>query len=1146
MAPTPPEYGFGPANFASQGGDPFSAFDNRIKYQDMVRYQMISQYHQDVVRPATMTLSQQRAVATQARFQYGVAGGQDPRFYERQAQMKRMAYSGSLTGGVMDLAMWGATDMLTGAAFGWGTGGIKAGLAMTGMGGMAASAAIAAVPAYFVGRGISNAMDKRRTIQSIAGDLDQYRDQLGFSGGLSFDRSTQLATRINSSMSAPGQFFSKTQQQEIHKIALSNNMISAKGGGINSGSIKQYQKNLEDLISTTQDIVKLLNTTKEGGLSVIQELRKSGFGNIQQIKQQVATAKAIGGVTGLGAQNMMQIGAAGAMAVQGTSWSAAAGAGAYQMGAASAQQIATSGRAGAYAVDRVGGVAQAGGVIGRFAMNFMQSGIGHRMAAYALDPSTEGINNEKMSRLLSGKMSGYDIVTGGNQVGYALGENRVRFGMMKEDMFNQMSEMEKTKFVSAGFSAWSKQRPYSSFKNKAWVFAGLYTNDPREQRLIYENLRTGKDYGAYEAQSAVDMYSMETFRANKPFGFRANMRKMGKGLMKPFNALGEGILDTSENLYTNVGGITSGLAEGVSVLGERIIGGGSAWVDRSGLNRDVGAGYKRLYGADISYDRYESSITKISKDFIDKRSQVKSNIGFDIQGIMARARNTGNVGFLQQQLVQAISLGKTRNLLDSPDFMNQLGLNKSQIVEFRKNADAGALELVTGLGSAAESVASRYEKAVGKVQTFISAKNQDPEKVRRGNEYIKNVNDALQLNARLGVNLDTTLSTGGKIFGMTRIGEREVRTPRTYAPGTMNTYNPDEVVRTSARYTVSGEGIAPEFLEVGRSMVRKKQMEGIDTLQLKHARQTAEMTKSVGVTEEMLGIKSFMMGSEYGGMFGTKKKIYYKPSKQMLKEFKSGAYGFDLTKETGRYGLAEELFNISNAVDKSDQQLDLLNLAKKHLGDTGIESAIQAFKDIKTASVFGKSGKQAITFLGGISSDTFGEGKDKLNYDKFSGSVIRAFTGQSTLEEMKKNLFSGASGTAIALRKNVPLERLGEFKTQEEAVQFLREGVPIAEKGSPQDNIKHLNEQLMEVGKAISGETTKKFTVTTKDGSYEQELDPKDLKRAERVEKDLKRMLNQSQNEFLMQMLTPSSQGRGINTNVRPPIMNYWNNRWVL
>ena len=329
MPPTPPEYGYGPVNYSNQGGDdPFSAFDNRIRYQDMIRYQMISQYQQNVVQPSTMTPSQARQVAIQPRFQYGVAGGQDPRFYERRATLSRMSYGSSLARGMIDIGTFGlASD---GAEL-MGAGAIGA---------LALPIAATLAPVHFINKGVQNALERRHFMHSMASDIEQYRDRLGFTGGISYRQATETGQRLETMMSRPGQFFSKEQQARIHKIGLSNDLLSARGKGLDRGTVGQYEKNVQTLIDTTEDVVKLLQTTLEGGMSVIKEMKQAGFGDIRQIKQQVIRAKAIGGMTGIGAQNVMQLGVAGARAVQGTPWSASAGAGLYQFGAAQAQMVA--------------------------------------------------------------------------------------------------------------------------------------------------------------------------------------------------------------------------------------------------------------------------------------------------------------------------------------------------------------------------------------------------------------------------------------------------------------------------------------------------------------------------------------------------------------------------------------------------------------------------------------------------------------------------------------------------------------------------------------------------------------------------------------------------------------------------------------
>ncbi|RLE69901.1 MAG: hypothetical protein DRJ45_05950, partial [Thermoprotei archaeon] len=171
----PPEFGYGPVNYARPGHiDPFAAFDNRIRYNDMIRQQMISQYQQGTVQPASMTLAMQRHVAMDPRFQYGVPGGQDPRHYQRQAELRRMGVGAAIAKTAMDIGAWEAGAGIAGMA-GMGV-----------LGGIAFPVALSAAALYMPMRGINNAIQRQQFMHSMAADIEQYRDQLGFRGGLSY------------------------------------------------------------------------------------------------------------------------------------------------------------------------------------------------------------------------------------------------------------------------------------------------------------------------------------------------------------------------------------------------------------------------------------------------------------------------------------------------------------------------------------------------------------------------------------------------------------------------------------------------------------------------------------------------------------------------------------------------------------------------------------------------------------------------------------------------------------------------------------------------------------------------------------------------------------------------------------------------
>lgn len=331
--PNPPEYGQGPANFANQAdAGPFSAFDNTINYQNMMRYQMVTQYQQQQTTPYNLPPSMQRKILTDPRYSYGVPEGQNSDYYNRQSELNRTAYSGAITTGALGMGAWSAAGAAMAAAkFG----------GMTAFGGsMLLSAPITAM----ISNRVNETMERQKYMHSIALDLRANREKLGMSG-LSYDEASALGGSLAGMMMEKtgtfGQkqagFFNAEQMSRIHKIGVSGGLINAAGP--RSGTIGQYEKNFKELVKTTEDIVKVLNTTIEGGMSIIKEMNQIGFTTLPQIRSQIKGAKAIGGATGLGFQNTMQLGAAGAQAVQGTPWNASVGASMYQMGAVAASTM---------------------------------------------------------------------------------------------------------------------------------------------------------------------------------------------------------------------------------------------------------------------------------------------------------------------------------------------------------------------------------------------------------------------------------------------------------------------------------------------------------------------------------------------------------------------------------------------------------------------------------------------------------------------------------------------------------------------------------------------------------------------------------------------------------------------------------------
>lgn len=501
--PPPPNYGTGPVNFSNPAdAGPFAAFGNQINYQNMMRYQMVAQYQQQQPTQYNLPASVQQRVLTDPRYSYGVPGGQNRDYYNRQAELNRMAYSGALTTGTLGMASWSAAAAPLAA------------MGLTGFGVAIPAMALTAPIGMTIGSRVNQNLERHKFMHSIALDLQMNRERLGMRG-LTYNEASMAGGNLADFMiqSSKGGYFDKNQLMRIQKLGISEGILSARGGP-GGGSIQQFEKNAKDLFKSVEDIMKMMNTTIEGGMSIIKEMNQIGFTKLPQIKSQIRMAQAAGGVTGMGFQNTMMLGQAGAQAVQGTPWNAAVGASMYQMGAVAAYTIAGASPRAAYAVERVGGVAQAGAVIANAQMNILQSGIGTRIAAYAMNPDGS-INRGRLDSMLSGNVSAFETVMGANRTGYAMGQNRVRFGMFKADMMNQLSDAERMGLTRQAFRMWGQQRG-GNLENKAAVFARQFTQDPNSQRLLYESLLGSSGFNriageaAYQQAIRADVARMQT------------------------------------------------------------------------------------------------------------------------------------------------------------------------------------------------------------------------------------------------------------------------------------------------------------------------------------------------------------------------------------------------------------------------------------------------------------------------------------------------------------------------------------------------------------------------------------------------------------------------------------------------------------
>ena len=664
-----PTSGQGPVNHSrTKTASPFDSFDNQIRYQDMVQKQMISQYANEKYVAQNMSAKEQRRILNDGNFRYGSNQNQQADFFRRQQYMKMMGAGSGISSAMADISGFSAVGAFTTAA---GIGGVVGGLALP---------LLATLPAmHYVNKGANRELQRRKNIHSTAADMQYYQKSLGFDD-FSYNQATSLSVGVNRQIDNDrGGFFDNDQQRRIHKIGLSNNMLSGRGPN-GSASIKQYEKNFKELKQVTEEVVKLMNTTIEGGMSVIKELNQSGFKNIKQIRSQMMKADGFGSATGLGTQNMMHIANAGARAVQGTPWSAVSGANMYQSGAFVAGRMESSNPS---RVRAVGGAANAAGIGGNFDMNVLSSNMGTKAVAAIIGKDNK-IDDKLMNKFLSGEMSRHEIVTRSNQLGYRLGSDKVLFEDIKQDALNSIAENSPealTQMSQVLFSKWGNGK-YASKEAKAKVFSNMFsgTDDINTRRYNAARLLSHKDYPGQKAAMSVAYHKSLEVATPKYRGILSKAGGAAAAVIKaPIKAVGfvmSPLADVSaagtDYIMDAMSGISKGLSPG-KALENRYTEGLEKMYNTSGRTVDV-----QSYQADV--DAYK----KASRS-IDVKTQDKPLTEKQLREIMADPEKRQL--FIQTAATVSVSPNPKNALSIGDGSAQKLGFQR-KMKHFNTNKDA--------------------------------------------------------------------------------------------------------------------------------------------------------------------------------------------------------------------------------------------------------------------------------------------------------------------------------------------------------------------------------------------------------------------------------------------------------------------------
>ncbi|HUV84888.1 MAG TPA: hypothetical protein VMV86_04215, partial [Methanosarcinales archaeon] len=996
------------------------------------------------------------------------------------------------------------------------------------LGGGAASLAVpfamAGAVSYVVNRGVNESIERQRFMQSISSDVEQYRGSLGFNG-LSYQESSQLGHNLGRGMETKGDFFSKGQQAKIHKIGLSNNLISARGKGLDSGSIQQYERNFSELKETTEEVVKLLQTTIEGGMSVIKELQGKGFTSVKQIRQQVLQAKAFGGMTGLGAQNMMQIGAAGAQATQGTPWSARAGAETYQMGAVTASGIAASGPQGAYAVNRVGGVAAAGAAVGRFQMNVLQSGIGTKMTAYAMN--ADGSENQgRLDALLGGKVGSYGVVTGANQTGYAMGQGgRVMFPHYKEQMLNNMNAEDRARGAQAAFDLWRRGKG-GNVEQQAYAFAGQYSNDPREQYMNSRWLMSNKGFAAAHGKRQAQRMGLNAVAINE--GPSTIMGAIGEWAYTPVAATGKWVQGASTGISRSFDEVSElgGMAyRGVGRAVDNAFRSGNFISKGSGSARygDFGVAANRMYGFGPGGGELGARAIAESGPGAITSVRVALNKALDYDA-MFKNMNYTQTQYLMERLVTSSIVGgepwRDGSLLKQipEQFRGPMRRAMQSDLSGVTAASQGAYANRRSTTAKFDDVSDVYNKELKRLsvsgRSYVTS---TVSKARRegvgGNKQSRELYSGLPSWAKDYVDTANAVDAVGDVsyreilnVNIKKLNKKAKRIGGAMLTDVFDTIDEDQRSRfTSLGYNLGGTNTIATLFNLGGagrtklrsdigSVLRKTKI--INSLGIRGKEWESDLNKVSAMTRSQLS-KEYKLGDDQIDLL---QSINLEGDMGLVQESMalSGIHGtIQMKKELEkRQGVLNRYMDYSLQVTKGKG----LNEAGKTALEHSIMSGRPLTKDMKTALLNSKSDLQAFADMGtGGSTD--------IVVDHIKKGTLNNYLNTT---EVTKDVFK-------------PIEMLHEAYNTLEVLNSGPKQIVI-EDGE--------TKKLRAVDK---GYKVKKGEEREVKGGEKEDL-------AEKTGRERDRLFETS----LLGMISQLAQGQGsAPAGVAPPVMNYWNNRWT-
>ena len=1120
---------------------PFNPASNSISYNEMVRAQMVSQYTNYTPQPPKRTTWDEYNIAREPRYQYGVPGGQDQRRYQRQNELNASAYSAAAANVTMSSVGWAA-----------GTG-VAAAAGVAGWPAIAIGAGVAAIGAPWTA-GVAYSMQRRKFMASMASDVEMYRDRAGFNS-LSYNQATDLGRSIGSQMLSGGGYFNKEQQSRIHKIGLANDMLDARSPsvGINnimkSGTIGQYKQNLNELTKTAEEAVKIMNTTIEGAMSVIKELKGQGL-STSQARQQIRQAAAYGKVSGMGTMNMMQVAQAGANMVQGTPWSGQTGAAMSVHHATSAALMAQASPGMQYAVQRAGGAAAAGTQLAAMQMNVLQSGIGTKMVAAAMNPDGS-INSDKLRSIMSREHSGYTISSMANATGYAMGAGgRVMFPFAKQRALEGMSVIEKDMLSQRGFDAWRSGRG-GNREQQAYAFAGTFTDDMRQQELFAKSLITNPQWQQMHAATSVQNAMMapgNIMNAQSPWTQLASAagRKFIDPTVNKIRAQSESLIDISNQAQRWIGNVNRTVGRGWNKIGNRLLSAATGLPVNTGYEPSYGGmGYEtalaQTSGADANMTPQEmfaaqKYLNKYGVNNITRSTDTKGTLNIGKNALNYVMANTDAYKTVASHITRAMAVGTVGAAEDvfRSEAVSKILKTDGRIPTITQNGievqdPRGALNILANTMNHSVKEGQKYDEKISKFQTYLTGLR----KTEAGSKIADHMESRAAYYANAGM--------GKGVVDANQSGLPTVVTDAINA--TILSGN-----AAATNINVLMGSAAQDSAILSASNMRAKLFGGEYTYK-------KGPTPVFGVDDNRIS-KTMTLSGQYSQFLKTNTQYFTQDTfVSQGKRYRTSATDkMAVIKDLTAAGMSTEAREQYFRMVESKEFGDFASAEEKALGIRGLRKAqaqanawVNMLGEVKGIDASSGKGFLMSAILGGEASGTLSayRGLGKAAGSKLlTGMSFRSQGAITAAKNLENGTFGARDATALQTELQTQGRNVEAQSYQNRAVEIARDSTSLLSLMDKAATGKTLDQSDLDSLKSIGVDTTAtEGNATGWTAKDSMKADIKSKGAAKMAE-----LANQSTIESggMMAQLFAAMSGKGTSATVSPPIMNYWNNRWTL